>query len=227
VFSQRVLNAGTAGFGILIFALGCGVAIGVVLLSVFQRRLPKERIFATAVVVAGASLLAGASMSTLGWASLFVAVLGVCAGAVYVLGFTLLHESVDDELRGRIFSALYTLVRFCVLLAFAIGPLLSDLLDRLSLRLFDREIALVGFDIAVPGVRLTLWLAGLIIMGAGVLVVLSLRAGVAAEARPERRRVDRAALLHEGAELMSEVAQPYADVQRSHQAPPESPGDRL
>ena len=72
-------------------------------------------------------------MSSLGLASLFVGVLGVGAGSVYVLGFTLLHENVDDELRGRIFSALYTLVRFCVLLAFAVGPFLSGLLDRLSI----------------------------------------------------------------------------------------------
>ena len=37
------------------------------------------------------------------------------------LGFTLLHENVEDELRGRIFAALYTLVRLCVLIAFAVG----------------------------------------------------------------------------------------------------------
>src|SRR5688500_15669726 len=115
-------------------------------------------------------------MSALGFAALFVAILGVCAGSVYVLGFTLLHESVDDELRGRIFSALYTLVRFCVLIAFAVGPFLSDLLDRLSQNLFDGDIAVAGLTISVPGVRLTLWLAGLIIMGAGILAVMSVRA---------------------------------------------------
>ncbi len=104
VFSLRVLNAGTAGFGFFIFALGCGVAIGVVLLSVFQRRIPKAEVFAGSLLVAGAALIAAASMSELGLAALFVAVLGVCAGSVYVLGFTLLHESVDDDLRGRIFE---------------------------------------------------------------------------------------------------------------------------
>ncbi len=35
--------------------------------------------------------------------------IGICAGAVYVLGFTLLHENVDDDLRGRIFSTFYLL----------------------------------------------------------------------------------------------------------------------
>jgi dTMP kinase len=209
VFSDRILDAGTEGFGFFIFALGCGVAVGVVLLSVFQKRVPKARVFTVAVFVAGASLIAAASMSDLGLAALFVAVLGVCAGAVYVLGFTLLHESVDDELRGRIFSALYTLVRFCVLLAFAVGPLLSDLLDRLSHRLVDRQISLFGAEIAVPGVRLTLWLAGLIIMGAGVLAAMSLRAGARRPPSDGERL----------SELVTDVARPFSDVKHSFHRP--------
>jgi dTMP kinase len=206
VFSNRILDAGTAGFGFLIFALGCGVALGVVLISVFQRRLPKAPVFTGALFVAGASLVVAATMVDLRSAAFFVAILGMCAGAVYVLGFTLLHESVDDELRGRIFSALYILVRFCVLLAFAVGPLLSDLLDRLSVRLVDRHISLVGVDIFVPGVRLTLWLAGVIIIGAAVLAVLSLRAGAPPVAADGERLQ----------ELVSDVTRPFADVRQSH-----------
>jgi dTMP kinase len=207
VFSDRVLDAGTEGFGLFIFALGCGVAAGVVFLSVFQRRVPKAPVFAGSVFVAGASLIVAASTSELRFAALFVAILGVCAGAVYVLGFTLLHESVDDELRGRIFSALYILVRFCVLLAFAVGPLLSDLLDRLSNTLVDRHISLGTFDIDVPGVRLTLWLAGLIIMGAGVLAAMSLRAGARRTAASDGERLQ---------ELVSDVTRPFADLRDSH-----------
>lgn len=207
VFADQVLNAGADGFGLLIFALGCGVAAGVVVLSLFQRRVPKAQVFAGSVFVAGASLIVAASMSALAFAALFVALLGVCAGGVYVLGFTLLHESVEDELRGRIFSALYTLVRFCVLLAFAVGPLLSDLLDRLSHTIVDRQISLVGVDVAVPGVRLTLWLAGLIIMAAGVLAALSLRVGGAASTGdPERFQ-----------ELVGDVTRPISEVRQSHE----------
>src|SRR5690606_30230939 len=44
VFSTRILDAGTAGFGLFIFFLGIGVAVGVIALSVFQRRLPKARV---------------------------------------------------------------------------------------------------------------------------------------------------------------------------------------
>ncbi len=215
VFSLRVLDAGTAGFGFFIFSLGCGVAIGVVLLSVFQRRIPKAEVFAGSLLVAGAALIIAASMSELGLAALFVAVLGVCAGSVYVLGFTLLHESVDDELRGRVFSALYTLVRFCVLIAFAVGPFTSDLLDKLSNRFLDRRISLLGAEIAVPGVRLTLWLAGLIIIGSGLIAVRSLRPAGSTGLKGLRD------------EIVTGFTSPITEVKRSHDHPsvprPEDP----
>jgi hypothetical protein len=84
---------------------------------------------------------------------------------------------VDDQLRGRIFSTFYVLVRACVLLALVVGPLMEDLLDRLSSVLWDRHIEVFGLGIYVPGVRLTLWLAALIILASGGVAVVSLRAG--------------------------------------------------
>jgi MFS family permease len=103
--------------------------------------------------------------------------IGICAGSVYVLGFTLLHENVDDQLRGRIFSTFYVLVRACVLLALVVGPLMEDLLDRLSSALWDRHVEVFGVAVDVPGVRLTLWLASLIILASGAVAIASLRAG--------------------------------------------------
>lgn len=176
VFAEDVLGSGDAGFGVLIFALGLGVAGGVVSISVFQKRIPKEWTFVGAVFVAGGSLFAAASMSAIQLASAFVFVLGICAGTVYVLGFTMLHEHVEDELRGRIFSALYTLVRLCVLISFAVGPFLSELYGGVSESLFDDgHVSLFGLSIAVPGVRLTLWTAALIIIAAGFIASSSMR----------------------------------------------------
>jgi hypothetical protein len=156
-------------------------------------------------------------MSSLGLASLFVGVLGVCAGSVYVLGFTLLHENVDDDLRGRIFSALYTLVRFCVLLAFAVGPFLSGLLDRISRHWFEGAIEIAGLSIAIPGVRLTLWLAGIIIIGAGFLAFASVRVAMSVEPTPRTPTALDELLLQEGAELVSGMTGPLTEVRRSHE----------
>jgi len=175
IFVSDVLGAGPAGFGLLLTGLGSGVAAGIVLLSLFQQRLPHEQVFVAAVMGAGLSLLAGASQGTLAVAVVFVALLGVCAGAVYILGFTILHGAVEDELRGRIFSTLYTLVRLCLLIAFALGPFLAGLLNSISHAAFDNRIELFGTTIELPGVRLTLWLAGAIILAAGVLAALALR----------------------------------------------------
>ena len=174
-FASRVLGGGSAAFGLLLTALGFGVAAGVVTLSIIQKRLPHERVFILAVMGAGASILAGASMSTLTPALGFVFLLGVCAGAVYILGYTILQSNVEDELRGRIFATLNALVRFCLLLAFAAAPALSGLLDNISHRVFNRSVQVLGLHVGIPGVRLTLWLGGLIILGAGALTVVGLR----------------------------------------------------
>jgi MFS family permease len=122
-------------------------------------------------------MFAAASMSSLALAFVLVFLLGMFAGAIYVLGFTLLHENVEDALRGRIFSALYTIVRLCLLIAFALGPFLSELLDRISRHFFtDRIVSLpAGREIFIPGERLTLWLAASIILIAGTIVAWSLR----------------------------------------------------
>ena len=161
VMSSEVLGAGTAGFGLLLTALGTGVAVGIIGLSIVQKRLRHEVIFVWSLVGAGGCIIGGASMSTLTPALAFVAVLGLCAGSVYILGFTILQTNVENELRGRIFATLYTLIRFCVLLAFTLAPALSSLLDKLS----DD----------IEGVRLTLWLGGCIILMAALLAQVSLR----------------------------------------------------
>ncbi len=175
-FSKQILHAGPGGYGVFITMLGLGVGGGIIAVSTRQNTIDKERAFAISVFGAGVALLVGVSTTTLVLAGILVTVMGIFAGSSYVLGFTLLQENVDDELRGRVFAGVYILVRMCVLLSMAIGPILVDPLDGLSEVLFgeDRQIGLGGFDIGVPGVRLTLWLAGLIMLGASLLARSSL-----------------------------------------------------
>ncbi|HUQ64498.1 MAG TPA: MFS transporter [Acidimicrobiales bacterium] len=175
-FSTRVLHAGPAGFGLLLTALGMGVAIGVVGLSTVQRRLPHHVIFPLAVIGAGACMMVAVSMSSLGPTMLFITGMGICAGAVYVLGFTILQESVDDDLRGRIFATLYTLSRLCLLVSLTLAPLVAGALDGISESIFGGSISIGGLTVGLPGVRLTLWLGASIILVAGVLALRSLRA---------------------------------------------------
>jgi dTMP kinase len=177
VFSTEVLDAGAAGYGLFTTALGFGVALGVVGVSTLQKRLPKRTVFVGALFLAGASLFCAASSSTLPLALTFVGLMGVSVGPVYVIGFVLLQEEVDDELRGRVFSSLNTLVRLCVLVSMVAGPLLAALLGNVSSALLDGHLDLAAGTIDLPGVRLALWLSALIIIGAGFAALTSLRAG--------------------------------------------------
>jgi dTMP kinase len=174
-FARETLHGGPASFGLLLTAMGAGVAVGIIGLSVVQRRIPHETVFLVAVFGAGLSILLGASMSTLPPTLLFVACLGVCAGAVYVLGFTILQTNVEDQLRGRTFATLYTVVRLCVLLAFAVATLLSSLLGRLASSAVGEHAMVFGVRVTITGARVTLWLGGVIILAAGGVAVLALR----------------------------------------------------
>ena len=177
VFSTEVLDSGVAGYGLFTTALGFGVALGVVGVSALQKRLPKRTVFIAALFAAGLSLFLAASSSTLTMAVVFVGLMGVSVGPVYVIGFVLLQEEVDDEVRGRVFSSLNTVVRLCVLISMVAGPLLAAVLGRLSTALVDGSLDIPGGSIALPGVRLALWLAAVIILGAGFAAMGSLRSG--------------------------------------------------
>ncbi len=169
VFSTEVLGEGTSGFGLLMFALGLGAAIGVVLLLWLQRRLPREQVFWVSTVTVGVSIIVGASFSALPATMLVVIVMGAAAGAGYVTGFTLLQEHSHDEVRGRTFAALYTIIRVCLLASLTISPLFAGVFDQISDALLDNSTLVIGGQaVLLPGVRLALWLGGLVALAAGL-----------------------------------------------------------
>jgi dTMP kinase len=133
------------------------------------------------VLGAGVAMGAAAWTSRLGLTMFFIGIMGVCAGAVYVLGFTILQENVEDDLRGRIFATLYTLSRLCLLVALTLAPLAAGLLDRVSRSLVGGKIRIGGATIQLQGVRLTLWIGAAIIVVAGVLAARTMRVQSRAE----------------------------------------------
>ena len=174
-FVDEVIVGREADFHAVLFALGVGMAAGVLSASALQNRINRSHGFTSSLIGAGVVLLAAASVDRLSLMIPLVVLLGMLAGPSYVLGFTLLHENVADELRGRVFAALLVLVRLCVLIALAVGGVLADLLDRLSERWWDGFVSVLGARVELPGVRLTMWLAAVIIMVAGALATWSLR----------------------------------------------------
>jgi Arabinose efflux permease len=170
LYANKVLGADPSSFGLLMTGLGFGAAIGVLSLSAVARRLPTEPVFVGAVLATGLGLILTSSVSSLTPAVFLVGLFGMGAGVAYVSGFTIIQERVSDELRGRTFATLYTIIRFCLLLSLAVSPWLAGALDSLSGALFDGQVIDVGIKVAVPGVRLTFWLGGAVTMAAALLV---------------------------------------------------------
>jgi dTMP kinase len=183
IFATQVLGATPSAFGWLQTALGCGAAVGVVTLLWLQRKLPREQVFTTSVAATGVTLIVLACVSTLSIAILLVAAIGAGAGCGYVTGFTLLQESVTDEMRGRTFGTLYTVVRVCLLLSLTLGPIVAGVLGSISRHVNNGELAIGGAHFALPGVRLTLWLGG----------ALTVMSGLAARRRMHKARAEVAA----------------------------------
>jgi len=130
------------------------------------------------------------SLSSLTAVIVTLVIMGFFAGPVYVIGFTLLHERVTDDIRGRVFAALYAIIQLCVLIALVVGPALAEILDQVSMALTgDGRVLLLGFDYQLSGERLTLWLGGLVILAAGVLAVVSIRSEAPAASSAELRSV--------------------------------------
>lgn len=182
VFASDVLGSGTQ-FGVLMTALGIGAAGGVVSFLALQKRIPRESAFFVSVVTAGLAIVAAASFSTVWVSALLVVVLGACAGTGYVTGFTIMQERVDDEIRGRTFATLNTVVRLCLLFSLTIAPLFADLFNWLSkLILDDRSVSIGGFSYALPGVRLALWGGGMVTALSGVYALRLVRRARRADA---------------------------------------------
>lgn len=176
-YVREVLGAGPAGYSLSLVVLGVGVAVGVLAVNLAQRYVDHRRAFSSAVTLAGGCLALATATPSLGVTLVGVGSLGVCAGAVYVLGFTLLQANVRDELRGRIFASLQVVVRLTVFLSMLVGPVLAAAFGAVSRRWFGGVVDLWAVELAVPGVRVALWFGVLVMVGAGGIVTWSLRPG--------------------------------------------------
>jgi dTMP kinase len=174
-FAQAVLGAGDRGFASVIGFLGTGMLIGLVAIGPLAKRVQKDVIFSSSILLLGIGLIGLASASSLSLASAVASALGFFAGTGYSTGYTLMQENTADDMRGRTFSAAYTVIRVGTLGGLGLFPFAA----RLFSGLLGDNFAIGSYPI--PGSRLTLWGAGVVVIGGGL---LSMRAIAARESEP-------------------------------------------
>ena len=154
------LGGGDATYGILFGALFVGLGLGMGLGPKVARDLSRRRLFGLSIVVAGASLVLVAFMPHLLLSLIFVIGVGFGAGAAYLAGATLLGREVADEVRGRTFALVQSLVRVDLILTLAAAPFLVGVLRQ-------RHVDLGFVEFTVDGARILLALAGLLAIVGG------------------------------------------------------------
>ena len=110
-FVSTVLGGGERGFAFLIGFLATGMIIGLLASSLLAKRMQKDVLFSSSLLLLGAGLIALASMEDLTPAIPIASALGFFGGTAYSTGYSLMHETVTDDMRGRTFSAAYTVIR--------------------------------------------------------------------------------------------------------------------
>lgn len=157
-FVEQVLMAETSGFFAVVTALGAGAAIGIGLVSLYGARLTRRDIvFGIATLAIGIGLIAAALTATVFGASSWLFVTGFGAGAAYVMGLTHLHEEVDDELRGRVFAALFGLLRVGIFVSILVAVPLQGALARAGVGSPTRVVLIAGGVTTLAAGGATLW----------------------------------------------------------------------
>jgi dTMP kinase len=178
-FARAVLGAGDRGFASVIGFLGTGMLIGLVAIAPLAKRVQKDVIFSSSILLLGIGLIALASASSLSLALAIASALGFFAGTGYSTGYTLMQENTVDELRGRTFSAAYTVIRVGTLGGLGLFPFAA----RIFSGVLGDSFAIGSYPI--PGSRLTLWAAGVVVIGGGVLSMRAIAAREAVVTAPE------------------------------------------
>ena len=156
------LGGGNAAYGVLFGAVFVGLGTGMALGPRVARKLSRRRLFGLSIVFGGASVALAAVMPLVTLAMIFVFSSGFGAGIAYLCGVTLIGTDVDDEVRGRVFALLQSLIRIVLVLSLAAVPFVVAQVGQNTFRIGDARVT-------VDGTRFVLVAGGLIAIAAGVL----------------------------------------------------------
>jgi dTMP kinase len=134
----RSMHGGDPAYGMVFGAVFVGLALGMFLGPRMLRGFSRRRMFGLSLVFAGLALVLIALVQNIVIVVFLSSFLGAGAGIAWVTGYTLIGLEVADELRGRTFAFLQSLVRVVLLLTLALVPLLVGKIGAHSLKLLGK-----------------------------------------------------------------------------------------
>ena len=149
------LGGGDAAYGVLFGAVFTGLAIGIAFGPKIFAQFSRRRLFGASLTTAGFFLVLLALIPNLVMAVFTVIILGTFSGITWVTGFTMLGMEVQDEVRGRTFAFVQSLIRITLVAVLAIAPVVAA---AFGLRTYEFENSTINFS----GAQATILAAGVI-----------------------------------------------------------------
>jgi MFS family permease len=149
VLALRLLHSGNGGLGWLNAAMGVGSLAGAAVVAVLAARRRLAGGFALGILLGGAAVTATAAFSSLTPALILLGLVGVGAILTEVNSMTLLQRSAENEVLGRVFAVLESLVLGSMALGAVIAPGLVDWLGPRG--------ALIAAGALLPVLLVPLW----------------------------------------------------------------------
>jgi len=149
------LGGGDAAYGVLFGAVFTGLAIGIAFGPKIFAQFSRRRLFGASLTTAGFFLVLLALIPNLVMAVFTVIFLGAFSGITWVTGFTMLGMEVQDEVRGRTFAFVQSLIRITLVAVLAVAPIVAA---AFGVRTYEFENGSIDFN----GAQATILIAGVI-----------------------------------------------------------------
>ena len=162
------LKAGEAAYGILFAAVFFGLALGISFGPKIFAQFSRRRLFGISLTISGLMLVTLSLVLNLVLAIFITILLGLFAGISWVTGFTMLGLEVEDEVRGRTFAFVQSLIRVSLVLVLAIAPLVAAAIG-------EHTYSFRTTTVTYNGAAFTMFFAGLMAVMVGVLSYLQMR----------------------------------------------------
>ena len=149
------LGGGDAAYGVLFGSVFTGLAIGIAFGPRIFVQFSRRRLFGASLTTSGVFLVLLATISNLAVSILIVAILGAFSGIAWVTGFTMLGMEVHDDVRGRTFAFVQSLIRITLVAVLAIAPIIAATIG-------EHRYKVQNIDFNYNGAQITIFIAGLI-----------------------------------------------------------------
>jgi len=155
VFVQNALHSATKDLGFIIMFLGIGLFAGSLAYGRFGHKLSQYRIIFTSLIVSGIMLLVFAlainRYPSFATAASVAFLLGVAVSPIMIATNTIIHQSSENGMMGKIFSSLEIVIHLGFLLFMFISSLLAERFAPAYI------LVSVGIIISITGLVSLIW----------------------------------------------------------------------